>query len=55
MRRAPETSPLLDIVNKEINALPHKAKDLCRIEQAETGRNGLKQDETGRNGTEWAL
>ena len=32
---------LLDIVDREINALILKAKDLRRIQQDETGRNWL--------------
>jgi hypothetical protein len=48
-------APLLDIVDRKINALAHNAKDLCGIQRDETGRNGTKRDGTGSNRTELAL
>jgi hypothetical protein len=44
-----EISPLLDIVDKEINGLARNAKDLAGFERDETGRNRLKRDGTGQN------
>jgi hypothetical protein len=44
-----EISPLLDIVDREINGLARNAKGLAGFQQDETGRNRLKRDGTGQN------
>jgi len=54
-RENASATSLLNIVDKEINALARNAKGLCGIEQDETGRNRLKRDGMGLNGTQQAL
>lgn len=39
-----EMLPRLDATDRKINALSHSAKDLCRIQRDETGRNWLERD-----------